>query len=650
MNYTNIFFGIKVLLIKPFSMFVIENMIDKKKIILFLVLVFVSKTNASNPLDAYINKIKYYRYTKHLDSTKFYFKKALAEAIKQKDSVNIFYAYKYVGDGYEHHQKLDSTLLMYANCKKYIRKDDYARQAFLLCDMAYTYDLLNDYEKATQLTLMAEKLAEKSGSKTQIGAIAITIAEGYSNLKMNKQAEQYFKKSIQIGETAKLNNLLDQAYRFYGIHLLKNKKLDAAFKNFKLGYKCAVINNDSISMAYSWRYLSEYYWYKKQVDSSFILAKKAEKIWEHRAENRDLSDICLQQGSYYLELEKLNEAEKYLKKAEKHALKDLYFNEKLYSNLANLYFKKNNLKLAFEYLSKAKKCIEQINENENKSRVTSLRLKFETDKKEALIQKALKEKTLATKNTRKKTELFEAVSTFLIFTIISLSIIVFSYLKIKKSNKLLKKSNDSLERLAHQKRILLDEIHHRVKNNLTTLKSLLFLQAKSANNEETKQSLEECQMRIESMALIHQNLYEEGESDKVNFNKFIDQLFISISQSYLTKNKNIEIEHVKNDITINVSIAIPLGIILNELVTNSFKYAFSNVENGKINLNIAQKDKGLIISYYDNGKGLAKNFDTEFNGFGFKLIKILTKQINGLLDYQYIDNKSLFTITINDIS
>jgi len=631
-------------------MFVIENMIDKNKIVLFLTLVFVITTNASNPLDTLIKRVKYYRYTKHLDSTKFYFKKTLLEAIKQKDTKNIFYAYKYMGDGYEHHQKLDSTLLMYANCKKYIPKNNYARQAFLLCDMAYTYDLLNDYEKSTQLTLMAEKLAEKSGNKTQIGGIAISIAEGYSNLKMNNQAEYYFKKSIRIGEASNLYNLLDQAYRFYGIHLLKNKRLDLAFKNFKLGYKCAVINNDSISMAYSWRYLSEYYWYKKQIDSSFILAKKAEKIWEHRAENRDLSDICLQQGSYYLELGKLDEAEKNLKKAEKYVLEDLYFNEKLYSNIADLYFKKKNLRLAFEYLSKSKKCIEQINQNENKSRVTSLRLKFETDKKEALIQKALKEKTLATENTRKKTELVEAISTFLIFTIISLSVIVFSYLKIKKSNKLLKKSNESLERMAHQKRILLKEIHHRVKNNLTTLKSLLFLQAKSTNNEETKSSLEECQIRIESMALIHQNLYDEGESDKVNFNKFIEELFESISQSYTSNDKEIEIELGKNDITINVSLAIPLGIILNELVTNSFKYAFLGIENGKINLNITQKNNGLIISYYDNGIGLSKDFDAKHDGFGFKLIKILTQQINGLLDYQYIDNKSLFTITINDIN
>lgn len=635
---------------KGFSMFVIENMTDTKKTYLIILMTFALTASASNPLDKYIDKIIFYRYTKHLDSTKFYFKKALPIALKLKDSTKIFYIYKYMGDGYEHHQQLDFTLSMYSKSKSYIPKKNYARQAFLLCDMAYTYDLLNDYEKSTQLTLMAEKFAEKSGSKTQIGGIAISIAEGYSNLKMNIQAEQYYKKAIRIGEVNKLNDLLDQAYRFYGVHLLKNKRLDLAFKNFKLGYKSSVIKNDSISMAYSWRYLSEYYWIKKQVDSSFILAKKAEKIWEQRAENRDLSDICLQQGSYYLELEKLNEAEKYLKKSEKYALDDLYFNEELYSNIASLYFKKNNLKLAFEYLSKSKKCIEQINENENKSRVTRLRLKFETDKKEALIQKALKEKALATENTRKKTEEVQAIFTFLIFTIISLSVIVFSYLKIKKNNELLKKSNETLEKLAHQKRILLDEIHHRVKNNLTTLKSLLFLQAKSANNEETKLSLEECQMRIESMALIHQNLYEEGESDKVNFNKFIDQLFVSISQSYFTKNKNIEIEHVKNDITLNVSLAIPLGIILNELVTNSFKYAFSNVENGKINLNIAQKNNGLLISYYDNGKGLTKGFDTEFSGFGFKLIKILTKQINGLLDYQYIDNKSLFTITINDIS
>lgn len=622
---------------------------NKKKIFALLLMALVLMASAPNPLDKYIDKMKYYRYTKYLDSTKFYFKKALPIALQLKDSTQIFYTYKYMADGFEHHQQLDATLLMYGKGKRFISKNNYALQAFLLCDMAYTYDLLYDYEKSTQLTLMAEKLAEKSGDQVQIGNIAISIAEGFSNLKMNKQAELYYKKSIKIGKASNLNDLLDQAYRYYGMHLLNNKKLDLAFENLKLGYKSAVIKNDSISMAYTWRYMSEYYWYKKQIDSSFILAKKAEKIWESRAENRDLSEICLQQGSYYLELGRLNEAEKYLKKAEKYVLEDLYLNEKLYSNIADLYFKKKNLKLAFEYVFKSKKCLEQINKNENKSKVTHLRIKFESDKKEALIQKTLRDKAIATENTRKKTELIQVVFIVLFFVIVSLSVIIFSYLKIKKNNRLLKKSNESLELLAHQKRILLREIHHRVKNNLTTLKSLLFLQAKSTDNIETKLALEECQIRIESMALIHQNLYDEDESDKVNFNKFIEQLFDSISQSYSSNNKAIEIELIKNDCIIDVSLAIPLGIILNELVTNSFKYAFLDRDKGKINLNLTQKNNVLLISYYDNGIGLAKNFDSEFDGFGFKLIKILTQQINALIDYQYVNNKSLFTITINDI-
>jgi len=370
---------------------------------------FLVMASTSNPLSKYLDKIKCYRYTVHLDSTKFYFNKALPLALQLKDSTNIFYTYKYMGDGYEHHQQLANTLLMYEKSKKYIPRNNYALQAFLLSDMAYTYDLLYDYEKSTQLTLMAEKLAEKSGDQIQIGSIAISIAEGFSNLKLNKQAEQYYKKSIKIGTANKLNNLLDQAYRYYGIHLLNNRKLDDAFKNLKLGYKSAVINNDSISMAYSWRYISEYYWYKKQIDSSFILAKKAEKIWEYHAENRDLSEVCLLQGTYYLELGQWNNAENYLKKAEKYVLEDLYFNEKLYDKLADLYLKKKSLKLANAYLAKSKLCLEQINKNENKSRVTNLRIKFETDKKEALIQKALKEKESAKANTREKTELVKVV-------------------------------------------------------------------------------------------------------------------------------------------------------------------------------------------------------------------------------------------------
>lgn len=229
-----------------------------------------------------------------------------------------------------------------------------------------------------------------------------------------------------------------------------------------------------------------------------------------------------------------------------------------------------------------------------------------------------------------------------------MTIIVFALIKIRKSNKLLFDANKNLENLVNQKKILLKEVHHRVKNNLTTLKSLLFLQAKATSSEEAKLVLKECQLRIQSMALIHQSLYEDLENDDIDFNKFLQQLLESLESSFKIDDKKINVNIEKNNVILDVSIAVFLGLILNELVTNSYKYAFINQNEGEINIKLSNNNNQFVLIYSDNGCGLANGFDENNGGFGFKIIRILVQQIKGNLVYEYQNNLSTFTInTIN---
>ena len=182
----------------------------KNRLIIVILLVFVNFANAQNKLSVYKSKIEKYRYSKYLDSTKIYFKKALAIAQKTKDSVVIFGLYKHMGDGYEQHQYLDSTLLMYDICNQYIPKNNLKLEAFLLNDRAYTLLLLHDYEGATALTLQALKIAEKSGDIDQIANVSTSLADGFSSLKMNKEAEKYYAHAIALSlllESANLRRL-----------------------------------------------------------------------------------------------------------------------------------------------------------------------------------------------------------------------------------------------------------------------------------------------------------------------------------------------------------------------------------------------------------------------------------------------------------
>jgi two-component sensor histidine kinase/streptogramin lyase len=186
----------------------------------------------------------------------------------------------------------------------------------------------------------------------------------------------------------------------------------------------------------------------------------------------------------------------------------------------------------------------------------------------------------------------------------------------------------------HEKELLRQEVHHRVKNNLTFLKSMLYLQSKSTNSGEVKIILDECQARIETMALVHQNLYDVDNVTEVDFKSFMRELFVEL-QKLFDLGDSVEMDIESEDIKLDMKLSVFLGLILNELITNSFKYAFANATTGKISLKINQKENSIDVAYGDSGNGLQDGFDTKTSqGFGFRIINILVNQIDATMTYK----------------
>ncbi len=226
------------------------------------------------------------------------------------------------------------------------------------------------------------------------------------------------------------------------------------------------------------------------------------------------------------------------------------------------------------------------------------------------------------------------------------AVLFFTNKKTKKINNNLVNEKIIVQQQANEKLILINEIHHRVKNNLTMLKSLLYLQSKAAIEPETKRILTEAQARIQSMALVHQSLYDGKNAAKLNLTLFIEELFNQLSLTYLDKSKSvtIEVQGICNEVDIET--AIPLALILNELATNSFKYAFANINEGEVKTLISQKENIITIQYTDNGPGLPTKFDITNGGFGFKVMNILAEQLNATINYKKEKDNSIFIIEL----
>ena len=193
-----------------------------------------------------------------------------------------------------------------------------------------------------------------------------------------------------------------------------------------------------------------------------------------------------------------------------------------------------------------------------------------------------------------------------------------------------KKSQIELQATLIQKETLLAELHHRVKNNLAIMSGLLNLQENATHNTEAKQVLGESKNRIMSMALVHKMLYKNSDFKTINLQKYTNSLLEEILNSYNLSQK-VQITAEYDNVELTITELIPYGLILNEIVTNSIKYAFTNHALPKITVIVQKNIQTVSVVVHDNGPGFPKDFNLDSNdtSLGISLIKTLSNQLDG---------------------
>jgi PAS domain S-box-containing protein len=207
-----------------------------------------------------------------------------------------------------------------------------------------------------------------------------------------------------------------------------------------------------------------------------------------------------------------------------------------------------------------------------------------------------------------------------------------------------KKYQEDLEESLTEKSILLAEIHHRVKNNLAVVSSMMQLQAFEEGNEEVQKKLLDSTFRIRTMATIHEILYQSGSFSKLIFTEITDQLVQNIDEVF-SNGKKIECQVKSDKVELNINQAIPCSLIINEVITNIYKHAFQKREEGKIDVSLKTDGENIAIRISDNGRGLPKGFNFEESGsLGMNIIKILTSQLDGKSHFKSSEKGTIFEL------
>jgi PAS domain S-box-containing protein len=200
-----------------------------------------------------------------------------------------------------------------------------------------------------------------------------------------------------------------------------------------------------------------------------------------------------------------------------------------------------------------------------------------------------------------------------------------------------KNAEERLKQSVKEKEVLLKEVHHRVKNNLQVISSILNLQSSYVRDQKTLELLRESQNRIKSMAFIHESLYQTKDFSNINFSEYVENISKNLVHSYSGPENPPELHLDTGNIHLNLDTAIPCGLIINEIISNALKYAFPNNRKGNIYVSMKETDRAICISIADDGVGLPDHVDyRNTESLGLQLVVTLVEQINGKIR---LDNK-----------
>ena len=288
--------------------------------------------------------------------------------------------------------------------------------------------------------------------------------------------------------------------------------------------------------------------------------------------------------------------------------------------LRKIYDAQNNIPAAYKTQKRWRVLYDTLTNQNARKTVATLQTQFETVQKETQIQE------LDEQNHAQQTQLIWAISGF---TVLLVSLVGGYYLYQKLNQNKLKVEEQSL-----QLTILMKELHHRVKNNLAIVSSLLSMQSNRLEDKNAAKAVREGQMRVQAMSLIHQRLYKTDDVSTVNIKDYFTELAESLMQAYGHTPDDFDLTIEVENPALDVDLAIPLGLIVNELITNSFKYAYEGIERPTLYISL-KNDKEITLKIQDNGIGIdEKLVNQKSNSFGQKLIKGLSKQLRGTYKFE----------------
>ena len=573
-----------------------------------------------------------------------YIKKSEEIALNEASNKLLANTYYYYANYYYYNSKLDSSFLYIEKTKPLIQdKEQPLLRAFLASTEGGVYALKGNMPRSIAATLESKALLDKANTaqlnvmdrqryKRMVLSITNSLANYYNDNEDYDKALEYYNEGFLL---AIKDSLFIPAGVFIGNKgdlLLKKEQYQEALNAFTQGKELKIKGNapmrmlslSDLNLGIAYMYLNDYEQAQKYLDQTVAYYEKTNNVAR-------LSEAIFHRGNLYLEKKEFQKAAKDCEVSKTLAEKEqiIEYISNACDCLHTAFSELGNNKLALINYKEHIATRDKIFNKKNIQKQTEQELKYEFNKTQDLKDAELKVLKLEADKASQEKQLYLITG---IIGAISTILIGFFLYKNKRKNKLLAKQKVLLEATIDEKNALLKETHHRVKNSFQIVSSLLYLQSENIQDKEAQIAIKEAQNRVRSMVLIHQKLYNKDQLVGINTKEYIEDLTQDIFESHQFTKLPINYSLDVAPMILDIETITPIGLILNELITNVLKHAFDEVDaQSKIHIAFEEQGKNLLLKVSDNGKGMAKEIKEK--SFGIKLIKALSKKLKATLIY-----------------
>lgn len=482
------------------------------------------------------------------------------------------------------------------------------------------------FDEAIELHLESIRIKEKLRDERGLIQSYNNIANVYTASGKPADALPYLRKIIAQPGAARERSSIGFTYNSLGTNYSQAHEPDSAELYFKKAIEVFSQTGEQGALGLVYNNIGNFYIDNERYEEGLKFLELALSIRQKSKSKYDIASTMNNIGAALSKLKRYKEAEKYLLQSlELVKGNDSYLETGIYKRLSEHYKATGDLEEAFRYQSKYVSSKDTLLDEHEALNMVKAQSDYEIEKRETALTMEKKEKAIKALEleSRNKTIWFLVAGVVLLGALLGLY--VRSYQQKKRSAAALQEKNNRIETLVR-------ELHHRVKNNLQVVSGLLSLQSNRLEEGVAKDAMEEGRNRIQAMSMIHQRLYMDKDLATVDMADYLSNLSQSLATSFGYGTHQVKTDVVLADNAMNIDLAVPIGLIVNELVTNAFKHAFRDAGRAAVNVSLEQQNELLTLKVADNGAAGSKPVAPEqSNSFGMKLVRTLVAQVNGEL-------------------